>query len=436
MSWICFLASLVVLVSAAPKNNGRGVVVCYVGTWAAYRPMRGQFSVEDLRPDLCTHIVYSFAGLNATSWTIKSLDPHLDLEENYGKGWYKKVTGLKKEYPDLKVTLAIGGWNEGSGNYSALAADPEKRRPFIASVLRFLKDYDFDGLDLDWEFPTQRGGAPEDKENFIILIKELRSALTVGGYILTAAISASIDTLASGYDLPRVSDNLDLVHMMAYDYHGSWEKFTAPNAPLFPPSDKLTLSASLEYVLRNGIKAEKLVVGVPMYGRTFVLESPSRGVLGETSLTTQGFQGPFTRTDGFLGYHEICNELRTGNWTVHWDNTSLTPFATTGNRLITYDNPESIMHKVKYAMGQGVAGIMTWSVDTDDFRGDCALPGQTSPRDPLLQAIMIAIEESLYKKPTTPPPKQPEKPEPSSAVQHCLYPSLYIVLALISYIFY
>lgn len=86
-------------------------------------------------------------------------------------------------------------------------------------------------------------------------------------------------------------------------------------------------------------------------------------------------------------------------------------------------------------MGEGVAGIMTWSVDTDDFRGDCALPGQTSPRDPLLQAIMIAIEESLYKKPTTSPPKKPEKPEPSSAVQLCLYPLLYIVLAFISFRF-
>lgn len=77
--------------------------------------------------------------------------------------------------------------------------------------------------------------------NFLFYLQELRAALRVGGYILTAAISASIDTLAVGYDLPRVSENLDLVHMMAYDYHGGWEAFTAPNAPLYPPSDKLTL---------------------------------------------------------------------------------------------------------------------------------------------------------------------------------------------------
>ena len=86
-------------------------------------------------------------------------------------------------------------------------------------------------------------------------------------------------------------------------------------------------------------------------------------------------------------------------------------------------------------MGQGVLGIMTWSVDTDDFKGDCRLPGQTSPRDPLLQAIMIAIEESLYKKPT-PPPKQPETttPEPSSALRLSLYPLIYIIALIAIYL--
>lgn len=58
--------------------------------------------------------------------------------------------------PLVKVTLAIGGWNEGSTNYSQMAADAERRKRFIKSALEFLLRYKFDGLDLDWEYPSQR----------------------------------------------------------------------------------------------------------------------------------------------------------------------------------------------------------------------------------------------------------------------------------------
>lgn len=60
------------------------LVVCYVASWAAYRPGKGQFQLENLRPELCTHIIYAFAGLNASASAITSLDPFADLEENYG----------------------------------------------------------------------------------------------------------------------------------------------------------------------------------------------------------------------------------------------------------------------------------------------------------------------------------------------------------------
>ncbi|KAK9504293.1 hypothetical protein O3M35_010659 [Rhynocoris fuscipes] len=380
-------------------TSGRGgkVVVCYVGTWAAYRPGRGTFTLEDIEPDLCTHIVYSFAGLNTSSWTITSLDPYMDLEENYGKGTYKKMTSLKKSHPGLKVTLAIGGWNEGSFNYSVLAADPVKREVFTRSLMNFVRKYQFDGIDLDWEFPTQRGGRPEDKDNFIALIKDMKAALTAEGYILTAAISASLDILKAGYDLPQVYRHLDLVHLMCYDYHGLWETKTGANAPLGPPTDPLTIEASVKYLLSHGIKPDKLVLGVPMYGRTFLLTEAeeSTGSLGEPTVKDAGFQGPFTRTNGFLGYNEICNELRTGNWTEHWDEISSTPFANHKDRIITYDNVESIRKKVMFAMDLDLAGIMTWSIDTDDFRGDCAKPGDATPTFPLLRTINHAIAESL-----------------------------------------
>ena len=81
----------------------------------------------------------------------------MDLEDNYGLAGFKKATDLKYSYPHLKVTIAIGGWNEGSKKYSAMAKDPEKRKAFVDSVINFLEHYNFDGLDLDWEYPGKEG---------------------------------------------------------------------------------------------------------------------------------------------------------------------------------------------------------------------------------------------------------------------------------------
>lgn len=127
-----------------------------MSTWAVYRPSRGSFSIENIDPNLCTHIVYAFAGLNASSDSIRSLDPWQDLKDDYGKGGYERITELRKTHPHLKISLAIGGWNEGSKNYSILASSPERRKVFVRSATDFIRKYNFDGLDLDWEYPAQR----------------------------------------------------------------------------------------------------------------------------------------------------------------------------------------------------------------------------------------------------------------------------------------
>ena len=77
----------------------------------------------------------------------------MDLEDEYRLAGFRKVTDLKYVNPKLKVTLAIGGWNEGSTKYSEMARDATKRKSFVESVITFLKQHNFDGLDLDWEYP-------------------------------------------------------------------------------------------------------------------------------------------------------------------------------------------------------------------------------------------------------------------------------------------
>lgn len=65
-------------------------------------------------------------------------DPWQDLEDNYGRAAYKRVVAFKEKHPHLKVTISVGGWNEGSTKYSKLAADPAARKTFIDSVMEFL----------------------------------------------------------------------------------------------------------------------------------------------------------------------------------------------------------------------------------------------------------------------------------------------------------
>nr|UTR35845.1 chitinase [Agrotis ipsilon] len=360
---------------AGPKHDKK--VVCYIATWAVYRPDPGKFSLEDLEPALCTHLVYSFAGLNETSNTIKSLDPWQDLETDYGKAGYKRIVGLKEKYPHLKVTLAIGGWNEGSPRYSNMASKPETRAAFIKSVMLMLNNYKFDGLDLDWEYPTKRDGKPYDRENFVLLVKELSEAFEPYGYILTAALGAGKTTMETAYDLAKLSRYLDLIHMMCYDYHGTWDGVLGANAPLkgIDANDTLSVEWTVEYLLSHGVSPYKMVLGLPMYGRTFILLNPETGVLeyGKTPVGSTGFKGPLTGEAGFMGYNEICTETmnKSSDWVYHWHEQSSTPYIRDGARVISYDNGRSIAIKVKMAIDKGLGGVMVWSIDTDDFKGQC-----------------------------------------------------------------
>lgn len=380
------------------------VVVCYIGTWAVYRPGRGSFTLEHIDPNMCTHLVYSFAGLNTTHDSIRSLDPWQDLTEDYGKGGYERIVRLKDRYPHLKVTIAIGGWNEGSENYSKLAADPMRRSRFVQSAVQFLKKYNFDGLDLDWEFPGKRGGTPADKQNFLLLVKELRSAFNPFNFLLTAAFGAGKDTIDVAYDVAGLSVYLDYIHMMCYDYHGTWDQKTGANAPLFS-TDVYSVEYSIEYMLQMGAPATKLVMGIPLYGRTFILpesveseapafKKPQR--LGEIAKSV-GFQGPLTRENGFMGYNEICVEMRnkTARWSQHWDEKTRTPFLALENKVIAYDDPRSIREKIKFAISKRLAGAMVWSIDTDDFQGDCVEQGLDFKNFPLMRSINKAIIAEL-----------------------------------------
>lgn len=149
-------------------------VVCYLGSWANYRTGNGKFVVEDIDPFLCTHLMYAFAKVQ--NGKVASDDTYLDLKEKGGLGAYERFNKLREKNPQLKTLISVGGWNEGSRKFSALAKKSANRATFVQSAVDFVQKYNFSGLDLDWEYPAQRdGSSPADKANFVLLLKELRT---------------------------------------------------------------------------------------------------------------------------------------------------------------------------------------------------------------------------------------------------------------------
>lgn len=171
---------------------------------------------------------------------------------------------------------------------------------------------------------------------------------------------------------------------------------------------------TIDYLLKMGAPPSKLVMGLPFYGRTF--NSPQQGNIGDA---TEGkpFQGPFTREDGFLGYNEICNILsnQSSGWMTTWDAETAQMLArsprdpfTNMVQVVTYDSTRSIVNKVKFAIQRKLAGLMVWSIDTDDFQGECSMDentygdlkyaGQrsTPKKYPLLNTINLAVTAVMY----------------------------------------
>lgn len=177
---------------------------------------------------------------------INILDPWQDLPDNYGKNGFGKFNDLRKVNPNLKTLIAIGGWNEGSIKYSHVVANPILRAKFVESVIKFLNKYNFDGFDIDWEYPNQRGGKPADKINFVTLLKELSLAFKKHNKILSAAVGASATSASQSYLISEVSKYLNFINLMVYDLHGSWEATTGMNAPLY---DKQAVKANNQFTV-------------------------------------------------------------------------------------------------------------------------------------------------------------------------------------------
>lgn len=324
----------------------RFIRVCYFTNWGQKRQPPAKFTPEDIDPFLCTHIISAFAKIeNGTLATTDANDEDL----------YKRVVNLKTKNPSLKIYIAVGGWNHESGRvspFSFMVRDSASRRKFTEHAIKFLRKYNFDGLDLDWIYPTQRNNSPpSDKQRFTAICKELydafanESKVTKNPRLLlsTAVTAAGRNLIISTYAIRQFVKYVDSLHLMTYDLHGAWERRTGHHTSLFQ-KDPASIRQGLAIWLSGGIPRNKIVLGLAMYGRSFTLANPS--IHGITAPAKgPGAKGKYLKEEGVAAYYEICELIKNG-MKVNNRNPAEAPFGFLGDYWVGYDDEQSITNKI------------------------------------------------------------------------------------------
>lgn len=437
--------------SSAEKRN-----VMYYGDWSIWGG-QGNFYPKDIPAEQLTHLNFAFLDFDANGnlqFTDKDAAVGAPVGET-GVQWGGANAGiisafqeLRAKNPNLKIGISVGGWSK-SGDFSEVAANPTARKKFVENMVKFVDYTNMDFVDLDWEYPAEKRepdkvdnqndegttkARPEDKENYIKLLEDLRIALDNKGkeigkkYELSVALPAPKAKLDLGIDIDKLFDVVDFANIMTYDMRGAWDETSGHQTGLYPnPNDPnfdggLSVDQSVDYLLSKGAEPEKIVIGAAYYTRGWEKvgagsddklpglfgdaeivakdadQTPTRGGANEAPLKV----GEGGRRGGVWSYGSL-DKLKAAypGLKEYWDDTAKAPYlydASTG-AFFTYDNQRSIKEKTNYVNENKLGGMIAWMASQDAKSSSGKRDELTkATKEGLFGAVDLPENEIIYSK--------------------------------------
>ncbi|KAI8944631.1 carbohydrate-binding module family 18 [Xylaria longipes] len=353
-----------------PQNQSPGnvqdLVIGYFEAWSLLRRGCGGRTIESIPVDSLTHINVAFGYMEPETFRIYNI-------EGSSINDFKQITSLKQRAPGLKVWVSLGGWTYSDNDtdtqpvWSDISATPGSRAKFIGELMKFMTQWGFDGVDLDWEYPAapDRRGKPEDVANFVLLVKDIQDYFSEQkrGWGLSFTAPTSYYYLR-WFDIENLVKYVDWMNFLTYDIHGSWDNQSDWIGPHVYAHTNLTeIEEGLNLLWRNNVPANKVNLGLGFYGRSYTLKDPDCGEPG-CPFTGPGVAGACSGTAGYMSY-QISYQLTKGGDEHKDEEAAVMYYQFDTDQWISYDNEDTLREKVNFANNLGLRGLFIWAIDQD-----------------------------------------------------------------------
>ncbi|KAG8367546.1 hypothetical protein BUALT_Bualt16G0083100 [Buddleja alternifolia] len=298
----------------------------------AYFPSGVNFAPSSINTKLFTHIYYAFLIPNNVTFKFEIEHTEALLLVNF-------TSTLHAKKPPVKTLFSVGGGaTYGLPLFSHLASDSWSRSNFIHSSIEVARNFGFDGVDLDWEYPQN----PQDMVNLAVLLKEWR---------------VEVEKEAAATGRPPL-----LLSAAVYYSADMWDSSaTGAHAALFDPTSNVSTSYGLGSWIRSGVPRSKLIMGLPLYGKSWQLKDPTSHGIGAPAIGV----GPSPDGSGEWTFAEVVKFNRDNKSKVVYDSTTVSMYSVAGTTWIDYDDTTSVKVKIGYARELGLGGYFFWAVNED-----------------------------------------------------------------------
>ncbi|KAH6953868.1 chitinase [Ilyonectria sp. MPI-CAGE-AT-0026] len=351
--------------SCSPGSKPVKRVIGYYESWSTSQRSCLSMMPEEIPYGMYTHVIFSFATINPKTFTASA-------GNDYTRYMMTRIGALKLVQPDVKIWIAFGGWafndpGPTQSTFSDLAASAVHTQTFIDSLVQMMNKYEFDGVDIDWEYPVDkdRHGKEEDYKNAVKFMKKLRSRMDKLNKGVSMALPASYWYLQN-FDIKKLESTVDWFNLMTYDVHGSWDIDNKWTGPWVNSHTNLTeIQLGLDLLWRNDISPSKVTMGMSFYSRTFTLTDAKCNTPG-CRISSAGNAGRCSDTVGVLLHPEIQEIVKKKGIVPTLDRKAAVKTVSWDNQWTSFDDIATWRLKANLARSQCIESFMVWALSHDD----------------------------------------------------------------------